>query len=263
MTVFRLFVFTIITTFSSTSFAQSPYQFTTKKELAIVGSSLVTVGAGIYFRSKTTILTDKELAALTTTNINNFDKVATNHFSLKAHETSDYFWHGTHALPFLLLAGKNSRREFGKIMVLYGETALLTGGLTLLTKYTVRRIRPFNYDPDTSLDKKMSLNAKASFFSGHTSITATNSFFAAKVFADYYPDSRWKPVVWTLAATIPAITGYLRVRGGRHFPTDVITGYAIGAAVGYLIPHWHRSPTTLKNVNFNMGINNASVCLKF
>ena len=90
---------------------------------------------------------------------------------------------------------------------------MLNAGVTLLTKYTVRRIRPFNFDPNTSLEKKTSVNAKASFFSGHTSITATNSFFTAKVFSDYYPDSKWKPMVWTVAASIPAITGYLRVRG--------------------------------------------------
>ena len=140
---------------------------------------------------------------------------------------------------------------------------MLNAGLTLLTKYTVRRIRPFNYDPETSVEKKMSTNAQASFFSGHTSMTATNSFFAAKVFSDYYPDSQCKSLVWAIAATLPAITGYLRVRGGRHYPTDVITGYAVGAAVGYLIPHWHRNKANFKNVNLSMGVNSAYVCLKF
>ena len=208
-------------------------------------------------------MTIEELENLNIYSINKLDREATNHFSLKAHETSDYFWYGSQTLPLLFLAGEKSRNEFGKIMVLYAEAAILNSGLTLLTKYTVRRLRPFNFDPETSLDKKTGVNARASFFSGHTSITATNSFFAAKVFSEYYPNSRWKPVVWTAAATIPAITAYLRVRGGRHYPTDVITGYIVGAAGGYLIPHWHRNKTKLKNVNFNMGINSAYVSLKF
>lgn len=243
--------------------AQSPYQLNTKKEIAFFGTGLASAGTGIYFRANTPVFTSAELENLNINNINGFDRVATNFFSLKADETSDIFWYGSQVLPFLLLAGEQSRSEFGKIMVLYGEAAILNSGLTLLTKYTVRRARPFNFDLDTSFEKKTSVNAKASFFSGHTSITATNSFFAAKVFSDYYPDSKWKPVVWTVAATIPAITGYLRVRGGRHFPTDVFTGYAIGAAVGYLIPHWHRNKTKLKNVDLAVGINTAYVSLKF
>lgn len=258
--IFVLFVAMVCTT---AFFAQSPYQLNTQQELTTFGVGLATAGAGVYFRSQTPILTSQELEALDINDIGGFDRVATNFFSLKAHETSDCFWYGSHTLPLLLLAGKKSRSDFGKIMVLYNEAVLLNGGLTLLTKYTVRRVRPFNFDPDTSFEKKTSVNAKASFFSGHASITATNSFFAAKVFSDYYPDSKWKPIVWTVAATIPAVTGYLRVRGGRHYPTDVIVGYAVGAAIGYLIPHWHRTPSKLKKVHLNIGINNAYVSWTF
>ena len=74
----------------------------------------------------------------------------------------------------------------------------------------------------------------------HTSLSAAGSFFAARVFSDYYPDSKWKPVVWGAAVAIPAVTGYLRVRGGRHFPTDVIAGYAVGALAGWGVPALHK-----------------------
>jgi len=244
-------------------FAQSPYQFNTKQEATILGLGIASASAGVYFRSQTPIFTTTELEVLNTQNINAFDRVATNHFSLRAHETSNYFWYGSQALPFILLAGEISRKEFPKVFLLYTETALLNAGLTLLTKYTVRRPRPFNYDPNTSLEKKMDVNAKASFFSGHTSVAANNSFFAAKVFSDYYPNSKWKPIVWTAAVTIPAITGYLRVRGGRHFPTDVIAGYLVGAAAGYLVPHLHRATKKAKPLTLNVGFNSLYVGLAF
>ncbi|HJQ66286.1 MAG TPA: phosphatase PAP2 family protein, partial [Gemmatimonadales bacterium] len=35
------------------------------------------------------------------------------------------------------------------------------------------------------------------------------------------------------------IVGTLRVAGGRHFPTDVLTGAALGAAVGWLTARLH------------------------
>jgi membrane-associated phospholipid phosphatase len=38
-----------------------------------------------------------------------------------------------------------------------------------------------------------------------------------------------------------ALTGFSRVNTGHHFATDVITGFAIGAAVGYLVPALHRN----------------------
>jgi len=75
--------------------------------------------------------------------------------------------------------------------------------------------------------------------------------------------SRWKPIVWTAAATIPAITGYLRVRGGRHFPTDVIGGYIVGAAVGCLVPHLHRTIKQAKPLTLNVGLNSVYVGLAF
>lgn len=264
MTVLKSFLFLLLLiSFQAVAQTSSPYQLELKKEITTYGIGLATVGAGTYFKSKTPIFTAEELSALDINSVNSFDQVATNFFSLKAHNTSNYLWYGSQATPLLLLAGKESRREFGKIAILYGEMAFLTSGLTLLTKYTVRRPRPFNFDPNTSFEEKTRANAKASFISGHTSITASNCFFSAKVFADYYPESKWKPIVWGVAATIPAITGYLRVRGGRHYPTDVIGGYIVGAAVGCLVPHWHRSNRANKNLTIQMGFNNAYVGLKF
>jgi len=261
--MYKSFFLCLLLIITNCLLSQSPYQLNTKKEATIFGLGVVSASAGVYFRSQTPIFTTAELEVLNTQDINAFDRVATNHFSLKAHDASNYFWYGSQALPLLLLAGETSRKEFPKILLLYGEAALLNSGLTLLTKYTVRRPRPFNYDPNTSLAKKTGVNAKASFFSGHTSITATNSFFAAKVFSDYYPNSSWKPVLWTAAVTIPAITGYLRVRGGRHFPTDVISGYLVGAAVGILVPHLHRTTKRKKPLTLNVGFNNVYVGLAF
>ena len=57
------------------------------------------------------------------------------------------------------------------------------------------------------------------------------------------PDSKWKSVIWTLGITLPATTSYLRHNAGKHFPTDVISGYLVGATIGYLVPHFHKTNT--------------------
>ena len=36
------------------------------------------------------------------------------------------------------------------------------------------------------------------------------------------------------------LTGYLRRDSGHHFRTDVITGYCVGALIGYFVPELHR-----------------------
>jgi membrane-associated phospholipid phosphatase len=85
-----------------------------------------------------------------------------------------------------------------------------------------------------------------SFFSGHTSQTAAASFFFAKVITDYHPTLKrgLKIGLWAFAITIPALNGTLRVLAGKHFPTDVMTGYVAGAATGWLVPQLHRTRTS-------------------
>src|SRR5690606_23419102 len=132
------------------------------------------------------------------------------------------------------------RNEAGKITLIYTETLLINAALTNLTKELVKRKRPYNYNPNAPLSKKQERDATSSFFSGHTSFTASSSFFLAKVYADTNPNSKYKPLVWTGAATLPLTSAILRVAAGKHFPTDVLVGYVIGAATGILIPHIHK-----------------------
>ncbi len=49
-----------------------------------------------------------------------------------------------------------------------------------------------------------------------------------------------KIALWSFSAYIPALTGYFRVKAGKHFTTDVMAGYAVGAFTGWLIPHLHK-----------------------
>jgi len=241
--------------------AQSPYQLSWKKDGGLVALAGISSGLGAYLRTNLPDLTAVDLETLNTNQINSFDRFATKYYSPKADKASDVFWIGTQVFPFLFLAHEKSRKDIGKIAALYGETFFITTGITLLIKTTVKRNRPFVYNAAAPLGKKTTRNARTAFLSGHTSISAANSFFAAKIFSDYYPDSKWKPVVWTTAAVVPAITGYLRIRAGKHFPTDTIAGYALGAAVGVLIPHLHKKK--LEKVSFYGGPNGMLVQVRF
>ena len=129
------------------------------------------------------------------------------------------------------------------------ETNIFVETGTDLLKSSIKRTRPYAYNPNFPKEEKYKKNAQKSFISGHASLTAANTFFFAKVFSDYYPNSKWKPLVWTIAVTIPAWTGVERVLAGKHFPSDVISGYIFGAACGYFIPHMHKIVGTEQAIN--------------
>ncbi|MFK7981359.1 MAG: phosphatase PAP2 family protein [Saprospiraceae bacterium] len=228
-----LFIFNI-------AFGQSPYQFSKKQEIVLYGTGAAFLGAGTYVGSQLDILTAEEIGILDRNNINNFDRGATFNYSESAGKLSDNFLLSSQVLPLVFLSHEKTRKDFGQIVLMFGESWLLTTGITNLTKRTAKRTRPFVYNEEVDISEKMIASARRSFFSGHTSSTTANYFFTAKVFSDYFPDSKFKPVVWGVAITVPAITGYLRVKAGKHYRSDVISGYAVGALVGYFVPQIHK-----------------------
>jgi membrane-associated phospholipid phosphatase len=142
--------------------------------------------------------------------------------------------------PFLYLTKEKSRKDFDAIVLMQAETLLLTNAITSLTKILVYRPRPYAYNESFPIEEKLNFNARESFFSGHVAATASMSFFTATVFSQYYPDSKLKPLVWSYGVLWPAATGYFRYTAGKHFPTDILTGYLVGAMTGILIPKIHQ-----------------------
>ena len=222
--------------------AQTPYNLNTGRELGIVGASAGMNGLSAYLHAKTQILQPEEIEQLDASKIWGVDRWVTQNFSVSAQKSSDKFLYGSFILPFTLMLDQPARQNFGECGIIYLETLLLNFGATNLTKSAVRRPRPFMYNPsdEIPMSLKMKKSAQYSFFSGHTSFTAAMSFLTAKLHNDFYPDSKASPVIWGLAAAIPAYTGIQRIRGGKHFVTDVLVGYAVGAAIGILVPELHK-----------------------
>lgn len=119
---------------------------------------------------------------------------------------------------------------------------LINQGLTNFSKAAFRRPRPYVFNPEWETSRPVMSADRSSLISGHTSGAAAGAFFFARVFADYHPESKLRPYVWGLAVVLPAFTGHLRVRAAKHYPSDVLAGFALGAAVGYLGPTLHKRP---------------------
>jgi undecaprenyl-diphosphatase len=134
---------------------------------------------------------------------------------------------------------------------MYAESASLALALTDITKMAVRRPRPIDYincppltaNGVTEPNPKPGCNSSdlgLSFFSGHTAAVASIGATATYLAFVRSPNSPRPWITLGAATALTAFVGYERVRAAEHFPTDVITGAMVGAAIGLLVPHLHR-----------------------
>ena len=111
------------------------------------------------------------------------------------------------------------REEWKPLITLYVEAMLANTAVQSWTACSAGRYRPITYMSEASFDLRTDARNHNSFFSGHTSTTATATFFMAKVLDDLHPElggKRW--LLYGAAAVPPAIAGYYRVEAGKHFP---------------------------------------------
>ena len=249
---------------------KNPYNISLKRELPylITGTALAASSYFIFHNDKVTPYTVEEVNNLNRNDVNSFDRSATYNNSNSAKNASDIILFGSLVLmPSAFLYHHHTREDIGSLLVLTYEVLSITYGVTNIVKSVANRTRPYAYNPNLSYEERTDRESRFSFFSGHTSATASLSFLWAKVMTDYHPDMArgYKIGIWSFAALLPATTGYLRVKAGKHYPTDVITGYAVGAATGWLIPQMHLNKND--NVNFFTGrmydVSTIGLSLKF
>ena len=243
-------IFLISSFYFSNSFAQSPYELNFKKETYLLGFGVSASAAGWYSTTRITPLSEKEINYLSKHDINKFDRFVTAYWSPQNARMSNVLLGSFLVLPASFYFSGHTRDDIATISVIYAEVALISFGLTQLTKGLAQRVRPFVYNSDSGIafSKKNHKDAKQSFFSGHTSVAFASAVFTSTVFSAYFPGSKWKYPVWCTSLGSAALTGFLRVRAGKHFPTDVLVGAAVGGLTGYFIPYLHRKNSS-NNVN--------------
>ena len=143
---------------------------------------------------------------------------------------------------------------------LYLETATLSTALVNITKLAVRRPRPQAYLDAKDAGLADDTDSALSFYSGHTSLTASLTATATYLAFARHPESNlgwWVLGTGTLLTTTVAVG---RVRSRDHFPTDVLAGYFIGTAIGVLVPHVHR-PVNTRPLWVSVGPNGKGLSL--
>ena len=218
----------------------SPYHSNWQKELGfiIAGTGLLT--SGLILNQQIEPLTEEQVSILSRDQVWAFDRSATYNYSPNAANASNWLLIAGFISPLTLPALKTVGPDYAFIGLMAVEAMLINYGITSVFKGSFRRIRPFVYNDSAPIEKKLEKTAQRSFFSGHVSNFATLTFFTAKVIADHSNNKHLVLTVWATAISTSALMGYLRFQAGKHFPTDVIAGYTVGALVGIMIPQMHK-----------------------
>ncbi len=152
---------------------------------------------------------------------------------------------GLDALDVFGAEGGGSWGELGTDLLVMQEATVVSGLLTSVFKYSVRRPRPSQYS--NAMPGRFGMfEHQLSFPSGHTSIAAAATVSYATTFGLRHPDSPWRWAMYGLAALWTGMTAQGRVAAGMHFYTDVLAGAAIGTACGVLIPWMHRKGISIQ-----------------
>lgn len=160
-------------------------------------------------------------------------------------------WTGFVAAPVVALGGiglASLADDQGDQLVTDGlivlESSILTSIFTNIVKGAAGRQRPELHYQATGdfLTAAPSQEDNLSFFSGHSSFTMSLAVSAGTVAS--LRGYRAAPYIWGAGVGLSLTTGYLRIAADRHWTTDVVTGWLVGAAFGVAVPLLHRTSSS-------------------
>lgn len=126
-----------------------------------------------------------------------------------------------------LAGGRRGRRAAQNGVLAIAASSLL---VNLGLKLAGRRARPDRTDLGVPEGRQVRMPRSPSFPSGHS----------ASAFAFATAVSQELPLLALPLRGIAGLTAYSRVHSGVHYPSDVVVGALLGAAVGSVVAGWAR-----------------------
>jgi len=171
----------------------------------------------------------------------NLDRSARDNFSAKAAALSDLLLVTSLAAPMFTEIGGIDDDSDSHFLV-YGESLAISLALNAGTKYLVQRPRPYAYHRDRRVAawaREQGKDSRLSFYSGHAALAFTGATTGGYLFATNSDNTSARTAMWASGAVLASATAIMRVRAGKHYYSDVLTGAVLGVAVGYAVPRLH------------------------
>lgn len=164
------------------------------------------------------------------------DAAAQYQFTPKLAKVSDATALGTAMAAGLLTMAlpQNQRIQY---LTVGAQNVWITANLTQTAKVLAARNRPYTQAQgfvSTGRDDHYS------FFSGHSSITATVATTALLMAFNQQDLGKWGRPAAYAAGGLALTTATLRIAAGKHYPSDVVTGILVGVGVALINTHIHR-----------------------
>lgn len=147
-------------------------------------------------------------------------------------------------LATILFVPNSDDDRFSKLKGLAVSSAAMSvnGGITGLVKNETDRSRPDGSD-------------RKSFPSGHTSSASTAASVSRHVIEHMSQLTPRQRRLWQVSSsTIAGLTGWARIEGNRHYPSDVLAGYALGHFIGTFMSEAFIGPTDELNVQVSVNV---------
>jgi membrane-associated phospholipid phosphatase len=218
----------------------SPYQLNLPADLTI--SVVATAGWLLPELLRPKVVTPH--CPCTADNMNALDRPVAGRFDPTAIDLSNVAVVSVYALSFGLGAlvvhtSGDDLRGFASDALVMFEALAVSGTLVELAKTSIVRPRPLLYGLAKDNPALRVGDNYVSFYSSHTAGSFALALAFAQTYALRHPDNPWRFAVYGAAIAAASAVGSLRVLGGKHFPTDVLTGAGVGSAVGLLVPWLH------------------------
>lgn len=214
------------------------YVFKPKTDIIFASSSSLCLGFSLLKQKKIEQINPSLISNLNRKEVLKFDRFSTYQWSPKLSKVSDIVAISSVLMPISLMFDSKMRKDILPISNTTIQSMLLSQAICNSTKLTQRK-RPFLYNEKLDFKDKTNRENNLSFFSGHTTWVSSLSFSTAFAYSTYHPNSQYKPIVLGTAFVLPAVQGYLRVKSGKHYPSDVIVAYIVGLGSSFLMHQIH------------------------
>ena len=239
-----------------------PYELKLKKEIFYTGIGLGAFTLYEMEKSSKKKLTESYINNLKIENVNKFDRRTINNWDPDKNKLRESFEPaicmaaatGTALAGLKFNSYKSPVNKMITLSTMYAEGLLITWGMKKCSKIYIDRNRPYVYNNAVPMEQRLNSENNQSFYSGNAAIMFYNTAFISKVYSDLFPNSKLRYVIVGLGLSWSTYSGWLSVKSGKHYMSDVIAGAVIGAATGYLIPRLHLRKGINRSKNYQISL---------
>jgi membrane-associated phospholipid phosphatase len=147
---------------------------------------------------------------------------------------------GAILLPVTLYSALDGTAR-GQALAVCAQSMVMNLNITQTLKHSVRRPRPYFYDPQTPAALLGHKDARLSFPSGHSSVAFCLATSLSLALRTYDVNLSTRRRITAGAFALAGTTAILRVVAAKHYPGDILAGAALGTGIA-LLNHYLHAP---------------------